>query len=123
MHHTITPDAYYTNKSLLNDSMTYASEIQYTYDEQGRKVTRHQANSMTDPEENAELWIPYMNEEQCNKQLAIMEYVRVDTLENQTIRSIILEEAQYYFQGIKGLEETCDIIQNRVQIYLDETKS
>lgn len=123
MHHTITPDAYYTNKSLLNDSMTYASEIQYTYDEQGRKVTRHQENAMTDPEENTEMWIPYMNEEQCNKQLAMMEYVRVDTLENQTIRSIILEEAQYYFQGIKGLEETCEIIQNRVQIYLDETKS
>ncbi|MDE6063981.1 MAG: extracellular solute-binding protein, partial [Lachnospiraceae bacterium] len=36
------------------------------------------------------------------------------------ILSIIEEETALYFDGSKGMEETIDIIQNRVQLYLDE---
>lgn len=122
LHHFLTPDAYYTDKELMENSMAYASEIQYAYDEQGRKMTRYQSDSLSGTDENAEQWLLYMSEEQCDKQLAMMENVRTDTLENQTIRNMILEEAQYYFQGIKGLDETCGIIQSRVQLYLTETK-
>ena len=66
-------------------------------------------------------WYPMMTQQQRDKQLAMMEHVRADTLENVTIRNIILEEAQLYFQGDKSLEETCRVIQSRVQLYLDET--
>ena len=47
---------------------------------------------------------------------------KVDTVQNQTIRDIVLEEAEPYFHDQKGLEETCKIIQNRVQLYLNEEK-
>ena len=43
-----------------------------------------------------------------------------DTMENQTIRTMIIEDARAYFAGDKTLEDTCRIIQNRVQLYLDE---
>ena len=43
-----------------------------------------------------------------------------DTMENQTIRTMIIEEAKAYFAGDRTLEDTCRIIQNRVQLYLDE---
>ena len=33
---------------------------------------------------------------------------------------IILEETPAYFTGGKTAEEVCDIVQNRVQLYLDE---
>lgn len=36
------------------------------------------------------------------------------------IRWIIQEEAEYYFSGTKSLDEVIDIIQNRVQLYLNE---
>lgn len=36
------------------------------------------------------------------------------------ILAIIDEEAAFYFAGSKGMEETIDVIENRVQLYLDE---
>lgn len=36
------------------------------------------------------------------------------------IRWIIQEEAEYYFSGTKSLDEVIDIMQNRVQLYLNE---
>ena len=45
-----------------------------------------------------------------------------DTMENQTIRTMIIEEARAYFAGDKTLEDTCRIIQNRIQLYLDENE-
>ena len=38
----------------------------------------------------------------------------------EEILAIIEEETALYFDGSKGMEETIDIIQNRVQLYLDE---
>lgn len=35
---------------------------------------------------------------------------------------IIYEEASLYFEGNKELDETCNVIQSRVQLYLDEKK-
>lgn len=39
-----------------------------------------------------------------------------------TVRNMIREEAEAYFTGDKGLEETVGLIQNRVQLYLDESR-
>ena len=38
------------------------------------------------------------------------------------VRDIVLEEADAYFAGTIGLEDTIDKIQKRVQLYLDEMK-
>lgn len=38
------------------------------------------------------------------------------------IRNIVQEEADAYFAGDKGLQETAEIIQSRVQLYLDESR-
>ena len=37
------------------------------------------------------------------------------------IRNMILEETDTYFAGDKELDETVKLIQNRVQLYLDES--
>lgn len=38
------------------------------------------------------------------------------------INTIISEEAQMYFSGAKTAEEATDVVENRIKIYLDETK-
>jgi len=38
----------------------------------------------------------------------------------QAVGKIIKEEAEYYFEGVKSLEEVVDIINNRVGLYLGE---
>lgn len=37
-----------------------------------------------------------------------------------TVKSIIKEEAKYFFDGVRSAEETAAIIQNRVKLYLEE---
>lgn len=41
-------------------------------------------------------------------------------LYDDNISPIILEEADHYFRGKKGLEETCNVIQSRIKLYLSE---
>ena len=36
-----------------------------------------------------------------------------------TIANIVLEEVEPYFAGVKNMDTVIDIIQNRVQLYLD----
>ena len=38
------------------------------------------------------------------------------------IYRIFLEEADYYFNGAKGLEETADVIQSKIYIYVNEKR-
>ena len=102
----------------LEKSMEYASD-QYRADRDSGEGYLSAAKS-EGLEEGVD-WYPAMTQQQRDKQLALMEYVRPDTVENMSIRNMILEEAQYYFEGDKSLEETCGVIQSRVQLYLDET--
>lgn len=65
-----------------------------------------------------------LDKEELEKRVTALEEMMdsavADTMENQTIRTMIIEEAKAYFAGDRTLEDTCRIIQNRVQLYLDE---
>ena len=41
---------------------------------------------------------------------------------NDEIGQIITEEAKAYFSGQKSLDETADVIQNRVKTYVNENR-
>ena len=49
---------------------------------------------------------------------------RIDGMydENNILMEIILEEIEPYFAGQKSVDEAADIIQNRVQLYLNESR-
>ena len=38
----------------------------------------------------------------------------------QPIEEIIIDETYYYFTGQKSMEDVIDVLNNRVQLYLDE---
>lgn len=50
----------------------------------------------------------------------LMEGIRTIPRCPAAIREIICEEAESYFDGDRSVEEACELIQNRVQLYLDE---
>ncbi len=52
--------------------------------------------------------------------LAFMDSCRVSKGVTDPLREIILEEAEAYFSGDKDVQAVADIIQNRVQLYLNE---
>ncbi len=116
-HRQMGEDSFYTNLEALEKSMETASDLYIADVEEEGRYTAYKSRGLDDWCD----WYPAMTLEQRDKQVSLLEYVRADPLENQTIRNIILEEAQCYFAGDKSLEDTCEIIQSRVQTYLDET--
>lgn len=59
--------------------------------------------------------------EEIEARFAFVEQGRQVPLRTKEILAIIYEEAQTFCNGDKPLEEVCDIIQKRVQIYISET--
>ena len=51
-----------------------------------------------------------------------MSHAKVESERDYALRMIVLEEADGYFTGQKSLEDTCDVIQRRVQLLLDENR-
>lgn len=47
---------------------------------------------------------------------------RLETVYTSEVENIVFEEAPAYFSGSRTAQEVCDVIQNRVQLYLDEMK-
>lgn len=116
--------SYYTDKTAFTESMTRLADEQYAYTADGKMVYRLLSETQSDwAKDGEELeWISNLSEKQREKQLAMMEHVRIDTLENQTVRNIIREEVSAYFSGDKSLGDTCQVIQSRVGLYLAEMR-
>ena len=62
----------------------------------------------------------HMSEEDEAELRAILESVTLTTEYDQEIMSLIREDASAYFAGAKSLEETVNVIQSRVSIYIAE---
>ena len=102
--------------------MARTADEQWAYTDDGHRIERKLSeipSAAAGGDEELE-WISAMNEEQRDKQLAMLEHVQIDSLENQVIRNLICEEAAGYFAGVKNLEDTCRVIQSRVGVYLAE---
>ena len=63
-----------------------------------------------------------LTQEKADEIAGYLEDARVFPIRTQKVISIILEEADAYFSGEKSEAEVIDVVQNRVQLYLDERK-
>ena len=61
-----------------------------------------------------------VTEEELQAFYEMMETMELYSEYTLVIREIIFEEAESYFDGDRSVEEVCELIQNRVQLYLDE---
>lgn len=62
-------------------------------------------------------------EKQVDEVLDIIPYVIRKDYSLDDLRNLIWEELEYYLEGKKELEETCQIIQSRARMYLGERES
>lgn len=69
-----------------------------------------------------ELPISPMTQEEVDEVIAFIKSVDQLNSNHQDLLNIILEEAAPYFAGQKNVKEVVDIIQNRVQIYVNENR-
>ena len=63
---------------------------------------------------------PALTEEQAQTARFLLENARPGNFRAEQVESIIYEELEPYFQDRRSLEETVEILDNRVQLYLDE---
>lgn len=64
-----------------------------------------------------------LTQEKIDDMIRYLEDVKVLPVRTQTLITIIEEETADYFSGLKSREEVIDMLQNRVQLYLDEQKT
>lgn len=60
------------------------------------------------------------SQEQLNKALDILPYVRLRDYSRDDLKEIIWEEMVLYLDGQRNLDSTCKVIQSRVQLYVNE---
>lgn len=108
-----------TKTSILEQQLEGAGRKEYYENEAGEQVERPvgYVNYTTINERT-----PYyaLNEKQTQMIKQALSSMEVDSLEGTVILEIIIEELTGYLNGAQNLDTSCDILQNRVQLYLDE---
>lgn len=61
-----------------------------------------------------------VTQDDCDLFIRFLNRAQTITVANQVIHDIVDEELSYYFEGIRGAEDTARIIQSRVNLYLNE---
>lgn len=87
-------------------------------DENGNKVEYDEYFYIND----MEIPISPMSQEEIDEVVGFIKSVEEHVGNNQELINIITEEAAPYFAGQKNVNEVADIIQNRVQIYVNENR-
>ena len=108
-----------TNKDAFEMFMKSKTATKAYTDEYGNEIEPLQSSWGWD-DLNVEIGPLSADEEKMYRDL-INNTNKVST-SNEAIMSIISEEAKNFFSGQKGLDETADIIQNRVTTYVNENR-
>lgn len=87
-------------------------------DENGNKVEYDDYYYIND----MEIPITPMSQEEVDEVVGFLQSVEEHFSNSQELINIIMEEAAPYFAGQKSVNEVADIIQNRVQIYVNENR-
>ncbi len=104
------------NREIFLSKAQKATEIPYYIDENGKKVESKDNFYM-----NTEI-IPLdsMTQEQVDRVVNFIESVDRPFYDDAEVLKIIEEEAAPFFLGQKNVKEVAEIIQNRVQLYVNE---
>ena len=90
------------------------------YTKNGKEVTEVSHDSLFLG--GKEIEIPNTTQADIDKVLKILESVDSSSVVDENITKIVTEETGAFFEGQKSALETAQIIQNRVKVYIAETK-
>ncbi|NBJ92009.1 extracellular solute-binding protein [bacterium 1xD42-62] len=110
-------------KSALEKEFEKDMEPEYTKDENGNQIETPKsswASSMGGEEFSVEVYAA--TKEQVDRVREMIETTQSGAGMDQEVLNIILEEASGYFSGQKTPEDVASVVQNRVQLYLNETR-
>ena len=102
----------------VDDMAKKAMERPFYEDENGNKVEYDDYYYIN----GVEIPIAPMTQEEVDEVVGFLQSVEEHFSNSQELINIITEEAAPYFAGQKNVNEVADIIQNRVQIYVNENR-
>lgn len=119
-----------TVKSRLDDMVKKALEPDYILDENGEVMKDENGEPMVSMgtssigyEDGWSYTYRMPNQEEVDKVMELMNHARpVSYNGNDEITKIITEEAEGFFKGQKSVDEVAKVIQNRINVYVGETK-
>lgn len=110
-----------SRKALLKMADKAMNPPVHTYeDENGETISEPETNSVYISDKEIKLPVP--GQEDIDTVLNIIDSLDTKVSIDSKISDIINEESGAFFAGQKSAEETADIIQSRVKVYISETK-
>lgn len=105
-------------RSVLEKQLEQAQEIEYETGEDGIQKLIAKTQIIFEGEEPVDIYCITAEQKECL--LHLIEDVEMSSQMETKIYNVFLEEVDAYFKGEKSLEETVDVIQSRVSIYVNE---
>lgn len=105
-------------RSALEEKLLDNREILYEEDDDGNAVPMVQDEIVFEGEDSIPVY--HITEEQANRLLVLADNAVINNNTDLTLYGILLEEADGYFCGDKSLEETCEVMQGRAEVYIAE---
>ncbi len=104
---------------ILADRAMNPKTFTYT-DEKGKEVSETETSSVMMNGKTVKL--PVTSQKDIDHVMGILRSLKMKTSVDSKITEIINEESSAFFAGQKSAEETADIIQSRIKVYINETK-
>lgn len=105
------------NKALFIEDANSATRNPYYTDGETGELVEYEDTFYLNGES---FTLPNMTQEQVDEYISFVESITKCNYYNQDVVNIIEEEAAAYFEGQKSAKEVADIIQSRVQIFVNE---
>lgn len=105
-------------KSVFEAQLQNALEAEYEIDSEGNRKPVVKNQILFEGEEPVEIYA--ISEAQAEKLRELIASAEMHNALDDRLYRILLEEADYYFNGDKTLEETARVIQGRAQMYVSE---
>lgn len=105
-------------RSALEEKIAEAIDIEYEMDQSETQKPMVKQRILFEGEDPIPIYC--ITQEQAEQLLALIESAVIGSSTDRKIYHIFFEEAEYYFNGTKSLDETVDVIQARVSMYVNE---
>lgn len=116
-----------TNREKLQKMFEDSTRVEYVLDENGDPYLDENGDPIVQGgggsvayEDGWEYTYHVTTEEEANQAMALFDVAKPMMMMNEEIQTIISEEADAYFKGMKSVDDVAAIIQSRVMIYVSE---
>ncbi len=106
------------SKDAFMENAKAAMQNPYYLDENGEKVEYEDTFYFN----NEEIPLENLSQEQVDQFVSFVESVDKQSYYNEAIQNIVLEESAAFFEGQKSAENVANIIQSRIQVYVNENR-